>query len=141
MSLFHSKPVTVQRTYYKPSVMSRLKAMFTPSHHHRHHYPRTTATAPRTTRRTVAPTPRRRVYGAGLFHRTPRRRVAVAPTRRGHVSTKARIMAALRPRRHTRATRTAPVRTRYGHGHHYHRNGSKVAALLGLIRRPHHSRY
>ncbi|KAG0351293.1 hypothetical protein BG005_009232 [Podila minutissima] len=138
MSLFHSKPVTVQRTYYKPSIMARLKAMFTPSHHY---YPRTTATAPRRTRRTIASVPRRRVYGAGLFHRTPRRPVAVAPTRRRHVSTKARIMAALRPRRHTRATRTAPVRTRYGYGHHHHRNGSKVAALLGLLRRPHHHRY
>ncbi|KAF9301785.1 hypothetical protein BGZ74_006278 [Mortierella antarctica] len=118
--------------------MARLKAMFTPSHHY---YPHTTATAPRRTRRTIASVPRRRVHGAGLFHRTPRRPVAVAPTRRRHVSTKARIMAALRPRRHTRATRTAPVRTRYGYGHHHHRNGSKVAALLGLLRRPHHHRY
>ncbi|KAF9316178.1 hypothetical protein BG003_002267 [Podila horticola] len=126
--------------------MARLKAMFAPSHHRRHHYPRTTATAPRTTRRTVAPVPRRRVYGAGLFHRTPRRHAAVAPTRRRHVSTRARIMAAFRPRRHTRATRTAPVRTRYGHGHHHHHHtGSKVAALLGLLalkkRHPHHRRY
>ncbi|KAF9377133.1 hypothetical protein CPB97_010395, partial [Podila verticillata] len=101
MSLFHSTPVTVQRAYYKPSAMARLKAMFTPNHH------RTTATAPRRNRRRAALAPRRRVYGAGLFHRTPRRPAAAAPTRR-HVSTKARIMAALRPRRHTRATRTAP---------------------------------
>ncbi|KAF9409313.1 hypothetical protein BGZ94_001999 [Podila epigama] len=106
--------------------MARLKAILS-SNRPRHYrtVPTTTTRRTRNTGRVLGPAvPRKKVYGAGgLFQRTPRQHRPV--------STKTRIMSALRPR----AARSAPVRTRYGtrRHHHHHSTGSKVAALLGLL--------
>ncbi|KAG0345719.1 hypothetical protein BG004_003201 [Podila humilis] len=127
-----------EKTYSESGMtLARLKAMFAPRR--RRYTTTTTRPTHRNHRRgvAIATTPRRRYGAGGLFSsRAHRRRPVIATAPRRHVSTKARLLAALRPRPHrrTRATRTAPVRSRYGHGltQHHHSGSSKLAALLGL---------
>ncbi|KAF9919539.1 hypothetical protein FBU30_010903 [Linnemannia zychae] len=121
MSLFHNTPVTVQRTYYKPSVMSRLRALISP---HRAH------------RRTVAPGTRRPIRQpvrksgvVGLFRtrrrrrRVPRRAVVATPRRRS-------LFSSLRPRRYY--DRTARPVGAAGYRHH-HGNGKTFSAILAAL--------
>ncbi|KAF9124032.1 hypothetical protein BG015_005194 [Linnemannia schmuckeri] len=142
MSLFHSTPVTVQRTYYKPSAMSRLKALFSSRHHHHpHHHRRTvvpvaTTATPHRRRRRAAPVrrPVRKVGGFGLFRRSPRRTVVTPQRRRGG------LFASLRPRRHYGRTRVAPA-PRHHHQHGKGRTFATVLAALSLKKRRGHAAY
>ncbi|KAF8944776.1 hypothetical protein BGZ47_003702 [Haplosporangium gracile] len=139
MSLFHSTPVTVQRTYYKPSAMSRLKALFS-SRNHQHHHRRTavpvaTTATPRRRGRRAAPVrqPVRKVGGFGLFRRSPRRTVVTPQRRRGG------LFASLRPRRHYGRTRVAPAPRHHQHGKG--RTFATVLAALSLKKRRGHGAY
>ncbi|KAF9952850.1 hypothetical protein BGZ70_000448 [Mortierella alpina] len=139
MSLFHSRPVAVQRVYYKPSAMDRLKALFTPRHHQHVARPRTTA-APRRTlgRKRVVRQPVRKT---GFFHRSPRRTVVATQKRPG-------FFASLRPH-HARRTRVTPAPVLHGRRHHYrghnkHHKGSTMAAVIAALsmkKRSHKHRY
>ncbi|KAF9936869.1 hypothetical protein BGZ67_001939 [Mortierella alpina] len=130
MSLFHRRPVAVQRVYYRPSAMDRLKALFTPRHHQHVAQPRTTA-APRRTlgRKRVVRQPVRKT---GFFHRPTPRRTVVAQRRPG-------FFASLRPHhaRRTHAT-AAPTPVLHGRRHQYrghnrHHKGSTMAAVIAAL--------
>ncbi|OAQ25466.1 hypothetical protein K457DRAFT_141117 [Linnemannia elongata AG-77] len=122
MSLFHSTPVTVQRTYYKPSAMSRLRALF--SSRRRTAVPVATRTTHQRRRRPVRQ-PVRKTGGFGLFRRTPRaRRTVVTPQRR-----RGGLFASLRPRRHYGRTRVAPAPRQ----HHHHGKGRTFATVLAAL--------
>ena len=127
MSLLHSRPVAAQRTNYKPSAMSRLKAMFSSNHHQHHHSgrPRTAATAAprRTGRRRVAK--RQPARKTGLFHRS-------SPRRTGQRRTG--FLDSLKPR-HSSVTGSGR-----GHKHNHdrhkngkHHNGHKGSILAALL--------
>ncbi|KAF9352998.1 hypothetical protein BGX26_009227 [Mortierella sp. AD094] len=109
--------------------MARLKAVFSPNHHHRTQ-PRPTTAAPRRTGRKKVVT-RQPVRKTGFFHRTPRRTVVATQRRPG-------FLGSLRPR-HTRTARPAG-RSHPHHGHHKHdkhhhhsHKGSTLAALLAVF--------
>lgn len=130
MSLFHSTPVTVQRTYYKPSAMSRLKALFSP----RRRTAVPVATRPTRHRRgRPVRQPVRKTGGFGLFRRTPRaRRTVVTPQRRRGGG----LFASLRPRRHYGRTRVAPAPR-----HHHHGKGRTFATVLAALSLKKHRRH
>ncbi|KAF9914869.1 hypothetical protein BX616_007404 [Lobosporangium transversale] len=130
MSLLHSRPVIVQRVYYKPSTMARLKALFSSRHHRDPRIPVATTTAtPRRTHRKKIATRQPKVRKPSLFHR-PRRTLVVTQRKPG-------FLASLRPRRHLRRTAPAPAPVPITHGRHHkrhgHHRGSTMAALLAAL--------
>ncbi|KAG0047125.1 hypothetical protein BGZ83_007761 [Gryganskiella cystojenkinii] len=137
MSLFHSKPVTVQRTYYKPSTMSRLKAVLSGRPAPR---PRAVATQQVPQHRRRRQPVRQPVRKNGLFHRTPRQNVVAAQRRPG-------FFGSLRNRR------AAPAQGRHHHGKHHNnkkhdkheshkgRNLLALLAIMGLKRKHDHKQH
>ncbi|GJJ70040.1 hypothetical protein EMPS_02389 [Entomortierella parvispora] len=140
MSLFHSKRVAVQRVYYKPSVMSRLKAAVTGRPQPR---PRAANPAPCRMNQGGRTVVRQPVRKNGFFHRSPRRTVVASQRRPG-------FFGSMRPRQRTpKGAAVAGGRRHHGHDknkndkHHSHkgRNVLAILVLLGLKKKHDHKKH